>query len=172
MRPLLPGYSLVSMPRHAFAKFYRDVVSHLRLTNYGHKPYSLRRGGAAPLYGTTGDIKAAALRGRWACFGWQASTSQMRWQNFKKRSLQGKSLSWLHLIGVGRLTFGRASMGEVGVAARLLCKVRLMLTNAAFSCLRIADGSPATVALDVCHPRAQYYSPGSRMPNNYSGASA
>ena len=63
---LLPGDSFINLSLPKFRSLFADLCRALAITNYGFKPYSLRRGGATYDYRFAGNLDKTALRGRWA----------------------------------------------------------------------------------------------------------
>ena len=56
------------LPKQAghFRLVFNKLISHLELTDWGFKPYSLRRGGATDHFRTFNSLSATVVKGRWA----------------------------------------------------------------------------------------------------------
>ena len=57
--------SLLKNPDSFRVCFLRTIWGCLGLAKLGYLPYSLRRGGAADFFRTTGSLERTAVRGRW-----------------------------------------------------------------------------------------------------------
>ena len=65
--------TLIGMPVQAFRKLFQQGIGFLGCTEWGFKPYSIRRGGATELWRLSGQLSKVTLRGRWA----HASTTRV-----------------------------------------------------------------------------------------------
>jgi len=50
----------------AFRKAFESLLASFDLSEYGFKPYSLRRGGATEYFSATGSMESTLVRGRWS----------------------------------------------------------------------------------------------------------
>ena len=61
-----PNASLVEMSEYQFRKSFDEALATLKLTSWGFRPYSLRRGGATMYWRKNPNMDSIRLMGRWA----------------------------------------------------------------------------------------------------------